>query len=97
VRELGISFFVFTFVGVAGAIAHLVLPGEHRLGAAAAAAVGVAGAWAGALIASALVSGGWHSFGGLALAGSVVGAAGSLAVVEALAEAYAHRHPHGPA
>jgi len=97
VREPGVSFFVFTFVGVAGAIAHLVLPGEHRLGAAAAVAIGVAGAWAGALVASAFASGGWHSFGGLALAGSVVGAAGSLALLEAIVEAYAHRHPDGRA
>ncbi len=82
------EFLVFTFVGIAAALAHVLLPGEHHVGAASAFAVGVAGAWSGALVASAFIQGGWAQFGLLALAGSIAGAAGSIAALEAAADAY---------
>lgn len=79
---------MFTVVGIAAAVLHLLVPWEHHLGPASAFVVGVTGAWAGALLASTFVQGGWASFGLLALAGSAVGAVGSLVALEAAAHAY---------
>lgn len=87
------EFFVFTVVGILAALLHVMLPGKHHVGAASAFVVGMMGAWAGALLGSAFIQGGWASFGLLALAGSVVGAVGSVEGLERAADAY---HAAGP-
>jgi len=85
------EFLVFTFVGIAAALLHVLLPGEHHVGVASGLVVGVTGASSGALLASAFVQGGWAAFGMLALAGSIVGGVGSIAVLEAAADLHAQR------
>lgn len=85
------SFFVLTCLGIAAAIIHLLLPGEHRIGPASAVAVGVLGSWNGCLVAQAFVRGGWIAFGPLGFAGAVVGAVGSITLVELAAQAYLRR------
>ncbi len=85
------EFLVFTYVGLAAALLHILLPGEHHVGAASSFAVGVAGGWGGALLASAFVQGGWASFGLLAFAGALLGALGSILALEAAADAYLRR------
>jgi hypothetical protein len=86
------GFLVFTYVGVAAALIHLVVHRQRHL-VASAFAVGVLGAWSGALGAGAAVQGGWASFGGLHLAGAIVGAVVSVEGLERLADAYLRRHP----
>jgi uncharacterized membrane protein YeaQ/YmgE (transglycosylase-associated protein family) len=85
------DFLVFTYVGIAAAIAHTFIPSEHRVGAASSFALGVGGAWAGALLAGTLVRGGWAAFGMLQFAGSVVGSIATIAVFELVTERYKRR------
>ncbi len=85
------SFYVFTVVGLAAGILHLVVPGERRVGPVAAFALGVAGAWGGALLAAAFVRGGWASFPPVALGGAVVGAIGAIVAMEVSAEHHRRR------
>jgi len=85
------EFLVFTFVGIAAALVHIILPGQHHVGPASSFAVGVMGAWGGALLASAFIQGGWANFGLLSLAGSVLGAMGSIVALEVAADAYVRR------
>ncbi len=82
------SFYVFTVVGLAAGLLHLMFPGEHRVGPTSAFALGVAGAWAGALLAAAFVRGGWANFPPFALLGAAVGGIGSIVAIELCAEAY---------
>ena len=89
------EFLVFTLVGIAAALVRIILPGEHHVGLASAFAVGVAGAWGGALLASAFIQGGWAQFGMLALAGSIAGAAGSIAALEMAADSHFRRENRG--
>jgi uncharacterized membrane protein YeaQ/YmgE (transglycosylase-associated protein family) len=89
------EFLVFTLVGIAAALVHVMLPGEHHLGAASSFALGVAGAWGGALFASAFIQGGWANFGALAFVGSILGSVGTLAALELAADRYFRRE--GPA
>lgn len=88
------DFALFTLVGIAAALAHLFMPGARRLGPASALAVGIAGAWNGALLASSFVRGMMASISsGLATAGSIVGAVGSLAFLEIVTDVYLRHHP----
>jgi hypothetical protein len=82
------SFYVWTCIGIAVGVVQLLLPGEHRLGAASSITLGVGGAINGALVAQAFVRGGWIAFGPLGLAGAVAGAAGAIALVELAARVY---------
>jgi thiol:disulfide interchange protein len=82
------DFLTFTLLGIAVALMHIVIPGQHHVGAASAFALGVGGAWGGALFASAFVQGGWANFGWLSLVGSIVGAAGGVVSLELIADAY---------
>lgn len=88
------DFALFTLIGLAAGLAHLFLPGEHRLGPASALAVGLAGAWNGALLAGAFVRGMLASLSsGLATAGSIVGAVGAIAFLEVVTDVYLRHHP----
>lgn len=88
------DFLLFTLVGLAVALAHLWLPGEHRVGPAAAFALGIAGAWNGAIVAGAFVRGMLASLSAtLPLVGSIAGAVGTLAFMELVVEAYLRHHP----
>lgn len=89
------EFLVFTCVGIAAGLAHILLPGQHHVGPVSSFAVGGAGAWGGALFASAFVQGGWASFGLLSLAGAILGAVGSILALELAADVYFRRE--GPA
>jgi uncharacterized membrane protein YeaQ/YmgE (transglycosylase-associated protein family) len=82
------EFLVFSFVGIAAALLHVMLPGEHHVGPISSLAVGVTGGWSGALLASAFILGGWASFGLLALAGSIAGAVVGIEALELAADAY---------
>ena len=75
-------------IGLAAAILHLIVRGEHRVGPTSAFALGIAGASAGALFAAAFVRGGWANFPPFALLGAAVGAIGSIVAMELCAEAY---------
>ncbi len=86
------EFLVFTLVGLAAALVHILVHGAHRL-VVSAFAVGVLGAWMGALTAGTAVQGGWANFGALQFVGSVVGAVGSIEVLELVADVYARHHP----
>jgi uncharacterized membrane protein YeaQ/YmgE (transglycosylase-associated protein family) len=88
------DFTLITLVGIAAALAHLWLPGEHRLGPASAFVLGIAGAWNGAIVAGAFVRGMLASLSAmLPLAGSIAGAVGTLAFLEVAVEAYFRHHP----
>jgi hypothetical protein len=88
------DFALFTLLGLAVGLAYVCLPGEHRLGPASALVLGRAGAWNGAMFAVAFVRGLASSLSsGLATAGSIVGAAGTLALLELAIDAYFRHHP----
>lgn len=88
------DFALFTLIGIAAALAHLWIPGEHRLGPASSLVLGMAGAWNGAVVAAAFVRGMAASLSaGLAIAGSIVGAIGTLAFMEAAIDLYFRHHP----
>jgi uncharacterized membrane protein YeaQ/YmgE (transglycosylase-associated protein family) len=87
------GFLTFTLIGIAVALLHVIIPGQHHVGPASAFALGIGGAWAGALFASAFVQGGWANFGWLSIAGSILGAAGSVASLELIADAYLRHNP----
>jgi uncharacterized membrane protein YeaQ/YmgE (transglycosylase-associated protein family) len=88
------DFALFTLIGVAAALAHMWIPGEHRLGPTSALVLGMAGAWTGALVAGAFVPGMAASLSsGLATAGSVVGAVGTLGSMEVAIDLYFRHHP----
>ncbi len=89
------DFLVFTYVGVAAGLAHIVLSGAHRM-VVSAIAVGVLGAWTGALVAGTTVQGGWAHFGSLHLAGAIVGAVAAVEGLAFLADAYLRRNPDEP-
>lgn len=80
------AFYVWTCIGIAIGIVHLLVPGRHRVGPASAIALGVVGAWNGALVVSALHQGGWIFFGPIALAGAIVGAVGAVAGIDFVAD-----------
>lgn len=80
------AFYVWTCIGIAIGIVHLLVPGRHRVGLASAVALGVVGAWNGALVVSALHRGGWIFFGPIALAGAIVGAVGAVAGIDFVAD-----------
>ncbi len=80
------GFYLWTCIGIAVGILHLLIPGQHRVGPASAIALGIGGAWNGALVAAAFVRGGWAAFPPLALAGAIVGAVGTIAAMEIVAE-----------
>jgi uncharacterized membrane protein YeaQ/YmgE (transglycosylase-associated protein family) len=84
------GFLVFTAIGLAIAMLHVVLPTEHRVGPVTAFFVGVFGAWSGALFLSAFHQGGWASFSLGSGAGAVIGAAASIAFLEVVAERWVH-------
>jgi len=84
------EFLVFTFVGIAAAIVHLMLPGQHRV-TASAFVLGVFGAWGGALFAGVFHQGGWAMFGDVTLLGAALGAAGAIASVELAADVHVRR------
>lgn len=86
------GFLVFTCVGLAAGVVHLVL-GRARHMIVSALGVGVVGAWMGALLAGTFVQGGWASFGALQLVGAIVGAVGSVEGLELVADAYLRRNP----
>jgi uncharacterized membrane protein YeaQ/YmgE (transglycosylase-associated protein family) len=88
------DFALFTFIGIAAGLAHLWIPGEHRLGPASAFVLGILGALNGAIVAGAFVPGMLASLSsGLATAGSIVGAVGTLAFMELAIDAYFRHHP----
>lgn len=80
------SFFVLTWIGIAVGVLHLLIPGEHHVGAASALALGIAGSWGGALFAQTFVTGGWIEFGALAWGGALIGAVGAIAAIELAAD-----------
>ncbi len=80
------AFYLWTCVGIAIGIVHLMLPGIRRVGPASAIGLGVLGAWGGAMGLSTLVQGGWIFFGPIALAGAIVGAAGAVAGIDVVAD-----------
>ncbi len=82
------AFYVWTCIGIAVGIVHLLVPGRHRLGLASAMALGIVGAWNGALVVSALGvrQGGWIFFGPIAVAGAIVGAVGAVAGIDFAAD-----------
>ncbi len=82
------GFLAFTFIGIAAALVHIVLPGEHHVGAASALAVGVFGAWGGGLFIAAFHQGGWTMFGTITVLGAALGAAGSIELLELVADAH---------
>ena len=85
------SFFALTCIGVAAGFVHQLIPGERRLGPASAIALGVGGAWNGALFAATFSRSGWIAFGPLALAGAILGAAGMITAIELAARVYLRR------
>ena len=89
------EFLVFTLVGIAAAVVHLMLPGQHRV-TASAFALGVFGAWGGALFAGVFHQGGWATFGTVTLLGAALGAAGSIALVELAADVHVRREEQSP-
>ncbi len=81
------GFYLWTCIGIAVGIIHLMLPRvRRRVGAASAIALGVGGAWGGALLAATFVRGGWIFFGPLAVAGAIVGAVGAVVGIDLAAE-----------
>jgi uncharacterized membrane protein YeaQ/YmgE (transglycosylase-associated protein family) len=82
------GFLVFTLIGIGVAILHIVIPSEHRVGPASAFALGVMGAWGGALLAGAFHQGGWAMFQPVTLFGAAVGAALSIVLLEIAAEVH---------
>ena len=88
------DFALFTLIGLAAALAHLWIPGEHRVGPASAFVLGVLGAWGGAIFAGAFVRGMLSSLSsGLGTVGSLMGAVGTLALMEVVADVYLRHHP----
>lgn len=87
------EFLVFTYVGLAAALVHALLPRSRWVGPSSAIALGLTGGWGGALLAGTLIRGGWANFGALQLAGSIVGAVVAVEGVERLAVAYLRRDP----
>ena len=85
------SFYVLTCLGIAAAIVHLLLPGQHRVGPTSAISIGILGAWSGCLVAQTFIRGGWIAFGPLGFTGVVAGAVGGIALCELAAEAYLRR------
>ena len=83
------SFYVLTVVGIAVGLGFLAVRGEGaRLGPASAIALGIGGAWNGALFAAAFRRGGWIALDGVALAGGILGAVGFVVAVELVADLY---------
>jgi len=96
-----LAFYLWTCIGIAVGLLHLSLPGRFPFSAVAAIALGVAGAWGGALLASTVRQGGWALFGPLAVAGAIVGAAGCVLGMDFVArrardEVRERRRPAGP-
>jgi uncharacterized membrane protein YeaQ/YmgE (transglycosylase-associated protein family) len=88
------DFALFTLIGLAAGLAHQLLPGEHRVGAASSLVLGIVGAWNGALVSGAWVRGMLASLSsGLATIGSIVGAVGTIAFMEVVVDIYLRHHP----
>jgi hypothetical protein len=85
------DFFLFTVIGLAVAIVHVMLPSEHRVGPVSALVVGMLGSWGGGLFAASLVKGGWAILPTWSVVGCILGAVGAIAALEVCAERWAHR------
>ncbi len=82
------SFEVFTMLGIAAGIAHLMIVRPSFLGPASSISLAVVGAWLGALLVNGARGGHWAVFGTASLAGSGLGAVLTLAAMEVAAAAY---------
>ncbi len=67
-------FILFTFIGLAVALAHFPIVGRSYIGPASAMILGIAGGWNGALLADAVTGGHWELLGAYAVAGCIAGA-----------------------